>query len=207
MQTSSVARLTPLISCWMLACVAPTSPTTTDTTAVPPVFTERDAAVEPDCPSVVDIPQSLFAGRLELRLPVGVAELVENERGFLVAHNQTAPCVGGRTIASVIVIEQLDDNPNLPIGYVRDDLLDILALPGGMTIKTSEEDDVVRRMTSVISVPAAPEQGRGRPTRLLLALRGGAGRIYVVVFESSPEQFEALLPSFTASLDSVAIRE
>lgn len=104
-----------------------------------------------------------------------------------------------------MVIEQPDDDPKLPISFVRDQLLDALALPAGLKIATREEDDEARRMTSVISVPPDPEQGRERPTRMLLALRGGAGRIYVVMFECSADQFEALLPSFLATLESVVI--
>lgn len=207
MQTSSVARLTALISTWILACVARTPSPTTDATDAPPVFAERDAELEGDCPNLVDVPQTLFAGRLELRLPVGVSALTEREPGQWVARDQTAICAGARTIASILVIEQPDDDPSLPISFVRDQLFDALALPAGLNITTREEDDIARRMTSVISIPAAPEQGPARPTRLLLALRGGAGRIYVIVFESSAEQFEGLLPSLMASLDSVTIRE
>ena len=38
-------------------------------------------------------------------------------------------------------------------------------------------------------------------------LPGGAGRLYVVMFETSVEQFDALLPSFDAALASVRIVE
>jgi hypothetical protein len=170
------------------------------------VFAERDADVDADCPSVVDMPQALFEGRLELQLPVGVA-LVEEAPGRAVAQQQAATCAGGRTITSIMVIEHPDDDPSLPIGFVRDQLLDTLALPDGLKITTREEDDETRRMTSVIWVPPSPEQGRTQATRLLVSLRGQGGRIYVVMFESTAEQFEGLLPSFTASLDSLRIAE
>jgi hypothetical protein len=207
MQTSSVARLSVLVSCWILACGARTSSPTTAPIQAPSVFSERDAAIESDCPSLVGEPQSLFAGRLELALPVGISPLIERAPGQMSVRDQTATCAAGRIVASIVVIEQPDDDPTWPISFVRDQLLDALALPNGLEIATHDEDDAARRMTSVITVPADPEQGRERRTRMLLALRGGAGRIYAVTFESSAEQFEALLPSFEASLASMSIPE
>ncbi|MFV8750677.1 hypothetical protein ACNOYE_08995 [Nannocystaceae bacterium ST9] len=202
---SRLGLLATWIACWTSACVARTS--TNEVTEVPPVFTERDAAeLESECPSVVTDPQSLFAGRLELRLPIGVA-LIEQDSSELVARDATAGCVGARTIRALIVLERPDDDPSLPIGFVRDQLLDHLALPDGLKITTREEDDGARRMTSIIAVPADPALGRDRPTRILLALRGGSGRIYALIFEASAEQFQALLPSFEASLESLRIPE
>lgn len=209
MQTSDVARLTTLIACSALAsaCVARTSPQTSDPTEAPPLFAERDSHEESECPSLVGSSQSLFTGRLELQLPVGVGVLVEQGPGQLVVREQIATCVGGRTIARVLVLEQPDDDPNLPITFVRDQLLDHLGLPSGLKISTREADDATRRLTSVIAIPAQPELGHERPTLIFLALRGGAGRIYVVMFETSVEHFAALLPSLTASLDSLQILE
>jgi hypothetical protein len=204
MQTFSVARRTALISCWMIACVARTSPQT-DSSEAPPVFSERDAPIDGGCPSVVDMPQTLFQGRIELQLPVGVSTLTEEAPGRLAVRDRTAPCAGGRTVTSIMVIEMPNDGATLPIGFVRDQLLDVLGLPGGLQITTREEDDATRRMTSMIRVPAEPETGRQQPAGILLALRGGGGRLYVLMFESSAEQFEGLLPSFDASLDSFRI--
>lgn len=206
MQTSRVARLPTLIACSALACVARTSTPTSGPNDVPPVFAERDNhAIESDCPSLLGSPQSLFAGRLELQLPVGVGALVEQSRGRLELREQTATCVGGRTILRVLVFEQPDDDPSLPITFVRDQLIDHLALPGALKISTREADDSTRRLTSVIAVPAHPEAGRERPTLIFLALRGGAGRIYALMFETSVEHFSPLLPSLTVSLDSLRI--
>ena len=195
-----------LASLTSMACVARPSPRPGESSQAPLVFAEHDNTREAACPSLLGPRRSLFAGRLELELPVGVEPLVEVSPGLLHVRDSRASCVGARTIAMIVVVERQDDDPNLPISFARDQLLDLLALPNGLEITTREEDDATRRMTSVIHVPADPEYGE-RPSRILLGLRGGAGRLYVVMFETSLEQFDALLPSFDAALASLRIVE
>lgn len=203
---SSLARLASVASLTCVACVARPSPQPGESSQAPLVFAEHDNATESECSSLLGPGRTLFAGRLELQLPVGVEPLVEVSPSLLHVRDSRASCVGARTIAMIVVVERQDDDPNLPISFARDQLLDLLALPNGLEITTREEDDATRRMTSVIHVPADPEYGE-RPSRILLGLRGGAGRLYVVMFETSLEQFDALLPSFDAALASVRIVE
>ncbi len=198
MQTSSVTRFAALFSCCLAwACATRTAPT--DANSAPAVFAERDnTELELECPSLVGDPHRLFADRIELRLPIGVA--LDQQ---MTARASIATCAGGRSIDSVTVIERSDDDPSLPISVVRDQLLDSLDLPNEDLITTLERDDAARRMTSVIYLALDPE----RATLMMVGLRGGAGRIYVVMFVSSADQFMGLLPSFTASLESLRIRE
>lgn len=200
MTTSSVARrLTLLLSTlvgFALACIARVS--ANDPTATPPVFAEQDnPSSSQACTSLLDDPRDYFEGRLVVQLPVGVEPSFDPARDRYDAGEVVARCAGGRVITRVALLEAPDD-PALELARVREQLLDSLELPRRREVEVREHDELARRTRVVVHLARAGER-----RSLALELRGDAGRLHVALFESRSADFEALLPSFTAALDSL----
>jgi hypothetical protein len=99
-----------------------------------------------------------------------------------------------------VELREVPDDPGQALARVREQLLDTLAPARHRELEIVAHDEQARRTRVIVHL-----RGKGERRSLALELRGEAGRLYVVQFECRGEDFDALWPSFAASLDSLVI--
>ncbi len=176
-------------------CTARAKPTQPD--SAPPVFAERDGIGGQTCTRLLGEAIETFEGRLVLQLPVGV-ELRREAADRDGASDVVAGCAGGRMIGRVELREVTDD-PAQPLARVREQLLDTLAPTRARELEVVAHDEQARRTRMIVHL-----RSKGARRSLMIEMRGGGGRLHVVRFECERADFEALRPSFEASLDTIA---
>jgi hypothetical protein len=173
-----------------------TRPRAPESNSAPPVFSERDGLGGQTCTRVLDDAIEIFEGRLVMQPPIGLvlAREAADRHG---AADVVAPCAGGRVISRV-ELREVPDDPEQPLARVREQLLDTLAPTRARELELVAHDEQARRTRVIVHLRSA-----GTRRSMMLELQGRGGRLYVVHFECRSADFEALRPSFEASLDTL----
>lgn len=196
MPTCSVARRLASLLVVSLACTARATPPGSN--SAPPVFAERDGIGGQTCSRVLDDAIEAFEARVALQLPIGVV-LGREAADRYGADGVVAGCAGGRVITRV-ELREVPDDPGQALARVREQLLDTLAPARHRELEIVAHDEQARRTRVIVHL-----RRKGERRSLAIELRGEAGRLYVVHFECRGDDFDALWPSFAASLDSLVI--
>ena len=160
------------------------------------------------CPAeTADYPAPYFADTVLIRLPKGVTEDNFYEDGPTFARLgssvESVSCVEGLPGAMIswMGMTYFEDDTSKDVKTIRDETLEQMGFTG-FTVVEEKIDDKMRYSQATIDVPpgAKPE-----PARALVQARAANGMMYVVVFETHPNAWNALKETFKASADKMSL--
>ena len=155
------------------------------------------------CPAeTADYPAPYFADSVLIRLPKNVTEdnFVEFTPTFarISAPVESVSCVPDTpgAMISYMAMTYFQDDTTKDLMAMRDETVEVMGYVGA---KFSEEkkDDAKRFYQAVLDVEGTAE--KPEPGRALLQMSAAHGMMYVIVFESHPEAWNALKETFYAS--------
>lgn len=155
------------------------------------------------CPAeTADYPAPYFADTVLIRLPKNVTEdnFVEFTPTFarLSAPVESVGCVPDTPGAMITYMAMtfFQDDTSKSLDALRDETLEVMGYVGAK-ISDEKRDDKIRFYQAVLDVEGTAE--KPEPGRALLQMNAANGLMYVIVFESHPEAWNALKETFYAS--------
>jgi hypothetical protein len=152
---------------------------------------------------VAEAPTPLFGEKVLIRPPINV-ELVEENPAFA-----TTFASGGFVSACEATVDRmmlfvLPSDPKKPVAKYMDEVIEQTLTQAGYQNGT-RGDDVVSTETDVHSVIEYPAGGGQPPAKLYVAVSRKFTNILVVVYQTRPDEFSALKPTFRESAESLLV--
>jgi hypothetical protein len=159
------------------------------------------------CPAeTADYPAPYFADTVLIRLPKNVTEenFVEFTPTFarISAPIESVGCVEGFPgMISYMAMTFFEDDTSKDLGTLRDETLEVMGYVGAK-LSDEKRDDKLRFYQAVLDVEGTAE--KPEPGRALLQMNSANGLMYVIVFESHPDAWNALKETFYASASKMS---
>ncbi len=160
------------------------------------------------CPAeTADYPAPYFADTVLIRLPKNVTEesFVEFTPTFarISAPVESVSCVEGVPGAMITYMAMtfFQDDTAKDLATLRDETLEVMGYVGAK-ISDEKRDDKLRYYQAVLDLEGTAE--KPEPGRALLQMNAANGLMYVIVFESHPEAWNALKETFYASASKMS---
>lgn len=160
------------------------------------------------CPAeTADYPAPYFADTVLIRLPKNVTEdnFVEFTPTFarISAPVESVGCVPDTpgAMISYMAMTFFQDDTSKSLDTLRDESLEVMGYVGAK-ISNEKRDDKIRFYQAVLDVEGTAE--KPEPGRALLQISVANGLMYVIVFESHPDAWNALKETFYASASKMS---
>lgn len=164
---------------------------------------EEEDPTKKVCPAeTADYPSPYFADTVLIRLPKNVTEdnFVEFTPTFarISAPIESVSCIEGMPggMIAYMAMTFFEDDTAKDLAALRDETLEVMGYVGA-TISNEKRDDKLRFYQAVLDVPGNDQ--KPDPGRALLQMSHANGLMYVIVFESHPDAWNALKETFYAS--------
>jgi hypothetical protein len=164
---------------------------------------EEEDPTKKVCPAeTADYPSPYFADSVLLRLPKNVTEenFVEFTPTFarISAPIESVSCIEGMPggMISYMAMTYFEDDPAKDLATLRDETLEVMGYVGA-TLSNEKRDDKLRFYQAVLDAPGT--EAKPDPGRALLQMSAAHGMMYVIVYESHPDAWNALKETFYAS--------
>lgn len=167
----------------------------------------QDSAEDPTkkvcAAETADFPEPYFDETVLIRLPKGVTSdnFVEDNPAFarlIVQEVESVSCVedvpGG--VISFMALAKFQDDKAKDLKTFRDEALKGFAYDG-VSISEEKMDASTRFYQAVVDAP--PSEGSPEPARALIQMASHGGMMYIIVFETHPNAWNALKETFYAS--------
>ncbi len=155
------------------------------------------------CPAeTADYPSPYFADSVLIRLPKNVTEdnFVEFTPTFarISAPVESVSCIEGMPggMISYMAMTYFQDDTAKDLAALRDETLEVMGYAGA-TVSNEKRDDKLRFYQAVLDAPGTAE--KPDPGRALMQMSAAHGLMYVIVYESHPDAWNALKETFYAS--------
>jgi hypothetical protein len=155
------------------------------------------------CPAeTADYPSPYFADSVLIRLPKNVSEdsFVEFTPTFarISAPVESVSCIEGMPggMISYMAMTYFQDDTAKDLAVLRDETIEVMGYVGA-TLSNEKRDDKLRFYQAVLDAPGTAE--KPEPGRALFQMTAAHGMMYVIVFESHPDAWNALKETFYAS--------
>lgn len=164
---------------------------------------EEEDPTKKVCPAeTADYPSPYFADSVLIRLPKNVTEdnFVEFTPTFarISAPIESVSCIEGMPggMISYMAMTYFEDDPSKDLAALRDETLEVMGYVGA-TVSNEKRDDKLRFYQAVLDAPGTAE--KPDPGRALMQMSAAHGIMYVIVYESHPDAWNALKETFYAS--------
>jgi hypothetical protein len=165
--------------------------------------TDEEDPTKKVCPAeTADYPSPYFADSVLIRLPKNVTEdnFVEFTPTFarISAPVESVSCIEGMPggMISYMAMTYFEDDPAKDLAALRDETLEVMGYVGA-TVSNEKRDDKLRFYQAVLDAPGTAE--KPDPGRALMQMSAAHGIMYVIVYESHPDAWNALKETFYAS--------
>jgi hypothetical protein len=165
--------------------------------------TDEEDPTKKVCPAeTADYPSPYFADSLLIRLPKNVTEdtFVEFTPTFarISAPVESVSCIEGMPggMISYMAMTYFQDDTAKDLTTLRDETLEVMGYVGA-TLSNEKRDDKLRFYQAVLDAPGTAE--KPDPGRALFQMTAAHGMMYVIVYESHPDAWNALKETFYAS--------
>jgi hypothetical protein len=165
--------------------------------------TDEEDPTKKVCPAeTADYPSPYFADSLLIRLPKNVTEetFVEFTPTFarISAPVESVSCIEGMPggMISYMAMTYFEDDTAKDLITLRDETLEVMGYVGP-TLSNEKRDDKLRFYQAVLDAPGTAE--KPDPGRALFQMTAAHGMMYVIVYESHPDAWNALKETFYAS--------
>ncbi len=205
----------------LATCVAPT-PSAEPSSPAPILFVEPPLGRIPgtirrgECPAETSEPITYFAGRVEIRLPVGVdaSNFVEYTPGVFVRNNaviESSNCIPDMpgALISFMAMMWLPDQPTheRPLEQIRDEALDAMAYPSDRVLVERAHDPLEPEGMWVYEIPPTPDQRKPEPAKILIALKAAQTGKVALIYEVHPNAWSVMVDSLVESATELRLLE
>lgn len=168
---------------------------------------EEEDPTKKVCPAeTADYPAPYFADTVLLRLPKNVAEesFVEFTPTFarISSAVESVSCIEGMPGGTInyMAMTFFEDDTTKDLIALRDETVEVMGYTGAK-YSGEKRDDKLRFYQAVLDVEGTAE--KPEPGRALLQMSAANGLMYVIVYESHPDAWNALKETFYASAASM----
>ncbi|MFV8751136.1 hypothetical protein ACNOYE_11380 [Nannocystaceae bacterium ST9] len=199
----------------LAACVSPpTAPPSASSSPAPTLFVEPPLGPIPgtirrgECPAETSEPIPYFAGRVEIRLPVGVdaSNFIEYTPGEFVRNNaviESSNCIPDMPgpLISFMAMMWLPDRPTheRPLEQIRDEVLDSMTYPSDRVLVEQAHAPLEPDGMWVYEIPPTPDQPEPEPAKILIALKAAQTGTVALIYEVHPNAWSVIVDSLVES--------
>jgi hypothetical protein len=149
-----------------------------------------------------------FAGRVEIRLPVGVdaSNFIEYTPGEFVRNNaviESSNCIPDMpgALISFMAMMWLPDQPTheRPLEQIRDEVLDAMKYPSDRVLVEQAHAPLEPDGMWVYEIPPTPDQREPEPAKILIALKAAQTSTVALIYEVHPNAWSVMVDSLVES--------